>query len=84
MRRSRSYCNLLKSNTWKTFILQAYFREGIALQCLGRHGDSLAAFAAGLAQDPKNTQLLAGMVEAAIKSPLKGASQMPDDCHLNL
>ena len=28
----------------------------------------------GLAQDPKSLQLLAGLVEAAMKSPLKGKS----------
>ncbi|XP_077353544.1 tetratricopeptide repeat protein 28 isoform X2 [Festucalex cinctus] len=50
---------------------QAYFRQAVALQHLGRHGDALAAFASGLAQDPKSLQLLAGMVEAAMKSPLR-------------
>lgn len=51
---------------------QAYFRQGVALQYLGRHADALAAFASGLAQDPKSLQLLVGMVEAAMKSPLRG------------
>ncbi|KAJ9596139.1 hypothetical protein L9F63_027236 [Diploptera punctata] len=46
--------------------------QGVALQCLGRHGDALAAFSSGLAQDPKNAQLLAGLVEASMKSPLRG------------
>ncbi|XP_063965806.1 tetratricopeptide repeat protein 28-like isoform X1 [Lytechinus pictus] len=50
---------------------KAYYRQGVALQCLGRHADALAAFASGLAQDPKSLQLLAGLVEAAVKSPLK-------------
>ena len=54
------------------FYLQAYFRQGVALQYLGRHADALAAFASGLAQDPKSLQLLVGMVEAAMKSPLRG------------
>ena len=53
-------------------LLQAYYREGVALQCLGKHSEALAAFSAGLAQDPKSLQLLAGLVEAAMKSPLKG------------
>ena len=53
-------------------MLQAYYREGVALQCLGKHSEALAAFSAGLAQDPKSLQLLAGLVEAAMKSPLKG------------
>ncbi|TRY93746.1 hypothetical protein DNTS_024357 [Danionella cerebrum] len=53
------------------FFLQAYFRQGVALQYLGRHADALAAFASGLAQDPKSLQLLVGMVEAAMKSPLR-------------
>ncbi len=52
--------------------MQAYFRQGVALQYLGRHADALAAFASGLAQDPKSLQLLVGMVEAAMKSPLRG------------
>ena len=52
--------------------LQGYYREGVALQCLGRHAEALAAFSSGLAQDPKSLQLLAGLVEAAMKSPLKG------------
>ena len=74
-------------------LLQAYYREGVALQCLGKHAEALAAFSQGLcltsniqdtrvkvskmsfpglAQDPKSLQLLAGLVEAAMKSPLKG------------
>lgn len=52
--------------------LQAYYREGVALQCLGRHGDALAVFSSGLAVEPNSTQLLAGLVEASIKSPLRG------------
>lgn len=55
-----------------SLLLQAYFRQGVALQYLGRHADALAAFASGLAQDPKSLQLLVGMVEAAMKSPLRG------------
>ncbi|XP_042904367.1 tetratricopeptide repeat protein 28 [Parasteatoda tepidariorum] len=50
---------------------KAYYRQGVALQCLGRHADSLAAFASGLAQESKNVHLLAGLVEAAMKSPLR-------------
>jgi hypothetical protein len=53
-------------------LAQAYYREGVALQCLGRHGEALAAFSSGLAHDPKSTQLLAGIIEAAMKSPLRG------------
>ncbi|XP_073830293.1 tetratricopeptide repeat protein 28 [Musca autumnalis] len=52
---------------------KAYFRQGVALQCLGRYGEALASFAAGLGQDPQNKQLLAGLVEASIKSPLRHA-----------
>ena len=47
------------------------YRQGVAFQCLARHTDALAAFANGLAQDPKSPQLLDGLVEAAMKSPLK-------------
>ncbi|XP_055605739.1 tetratricopeptide repeat protein 28-like, partial [Uranotaenia lowii] len=50
---------------------KAYFRQGVALQCLGRYGEALAAFSSGLAQDPNSKQLLAGLVEASIKSPLR-------------
>uniref|UniRef100_A0A3B5MQT3 Tetratricopeptide repeat protein 28 n=1 Tax=Xiphophorus couchianus TaxID=32473 RepID=A0A3B5MQT3_9TELE len=54
----------------------AYFRQGVALQYLGRHADALAAFASGLAQDPKSLQLLVGMVEAAMKSPLRDTLEL--------
>ncbi|CAH1184063.1 unnamed protein product [Phyllotreta striolata] len=50
---------------------KAYYRQGVALQCLGRHGDALAAFSQGLAQDPASQQLLSALVEASIKSPLR-------------
>ncbi|KAF7283492.1 hypothetical protein GWI33_000389 [Rhynchophorus ferrugineus] len=50
---------------------KAYYRQGVALQCLGRHGEALAAFSQGLAQDPSSQQLLAGLVEASVKSPLR-------------
>jgi hypothetical protein len=113
------------------FPLQGYYREGVALQCLGRHAEALAAFSSGLAQvshhtttqctmgqgrnsynfesvpplyystvqwatqsttqsttlhalsaqDPKSLQLLAGLVEAAMKSPLKGAGQYTRPWH---
>ena len=55
---------------------KAYYRQGVALQCLGRHAEALAAFSNGLAQDPKSIQLLAGLIEAAMKSPLKGKFQV--------
>ena len=55
-----------------SFSFQAYYRQGVALQCLGKHAEALAAFSNGLAQDPKSTQLLAGLIEAAMKSPLRG------------
>lgn len=44
----------------------------MALQHLGQHGDALAAFAAGLVQEPANAHLLAGLKDTALKSPLKG------------
>ncbi|XP_053375846.1 tetratricopeptide repeat protein 28-like isoform X2 [Mercenaria mercenaria] len=60
---------------WKTLLVHlirvAYIREGTALQQLGQHADALAAFAAGLAQDNNNTGLLTGLIDAAIKCPLK-------------
>ncbi|XP_068143002.1 tetratricopeptide repeat protein 28 [Drosophila tropicalis] len=52
---------------------KAYFRQGVALQCLGRYGEALASFASGLAQEPSHKQLLAGLVEASLKSPLRPA-----------
>lgn len=66
-----------------SFALQAYFRQGVALQYLGRHADALAAFASGLAQDPKSLQLLVGMVEAAMKSPLRGKHMLFDELSLS-
>lgn len=51
---------------------QAYYRQGVALQCLGRHADALGAFASALAQDDKSPQLLTSLTEAAMKSPLRG------------
>ncbi|GAA6093294.1 tetratricopeptide repeat protein 28 isoform X2 [Tachysurus ichikawai] len=62
---------------YKIFHKLAYFRQGVALQYLGRHADALAAFASGLAQDPKSLQLLVGMVEAAMKSPLRARHPNP-------
>ncbi|KAH8322172.1 hypothetical protein KR059_006686 [Drosophila kikkawai] len=52
---------------------KAYFRQGVALQCLGRYGEALASFASGLAQEPTNKQLMGGLVEASLKSPLRTA-----------
>ena len=80
----------LNANTWakkgeifpKTFnlcvilFLQAYYREGVALQALGKDAEALASLASGLAADPKSTQLLTAMVETAIRSPLKGTSHL--------
>lgn len=54
-------------------ILSAYFRQGVALQCLRRYGEALAAFSAGLAQDANSKQLLSGLIEASVKSPLRSA-----------
>ncbi|XP_018026521.1 tetratricopeptide repeat protein 28 isoform X3 [Hyalella azteca] len=59
------------TTTKQPFLLCAYYRQGVALQHMGRHADSLAAFSSSLAQDPKSLQLLAGLVEAAMKSPLR-------------
>lgn len=52
---------------------KAYFRQGVALQCLGRYGEALASLSAGLAQDVNNKQLLGGLIEASVKSPLRNA-----------
>ncbi|XP_050677372.1 tetratricopeptide repeat protein 28 [Leptidea sinapis] len=50
---------------------KAYYRQGVALQCLGRHGEALAAFSSGLGVEPSSRQLLASLVEASLKSPLR-------------
>ncbi|XP_013144707.1 PREDICTED: tetratricopeptide repeat protein 28 [Papilio polytes] len=50
---------------------KAYYRQGVALQCLGRHGEALAAFSSGLGVEPTSRQLLAALVEASLKSPLR-------------
>ena len=68
---------ILRGDNWHIFyycdlLFQAYLREGVALQQLGQHGDALAAFAVGLAQDSSNTSLLSGLVDSSLKSPLKG------------
>ncbi|XP_013408018.1 tetratricopeptide repeat protein 28 isoform X1 [Lingula anatina] len=60
---------------------KGYYREGVALQCMERPADALAAFASGLAQDPKNSQLLLGLIEAALKSPIKEKFE-PTFCQL--
>ncbi|XP_037036612.1 tetratricopeptide repeat protein 28 isoform X2 [Bradysia coprophila] len=52
---------------------KAYFRQGVALQCLGRYGEALASFSTGLGEDSTNKQLLAGLIEATIKSPLRNS-----------
>lgn len=59
---------------------QAYYRQGVALQCLGRHADALGAFASALAQDDKSPQLLTSLTEAAMKSPLRGKCLDDDIC----
>lgn len=53
-------------------VLQAHYRQGVALQCMGRHAEALAAFSTALAQDEKSPQLLNTLYDAAMKSPLKG------------
>lgn len=45
----------------------------MALQCLGRYGEALAAFSSGLAQNPNSRQLLEALIEASLKSPLRSA-----------
>ncbi|XP_058806021.1 tetratricopeptide repeat protein 28 [Phymastichus coffea] len=50
---------------------KAYYRQGVALQCLGRYGEALVAFSVGLAREPSNQQLISGLVEASLKSPLR-------------
>ena len=54
------------------FILQAHYRQAVALQCMGKYHEALAAFASALAHDQKSQQLLSGIMDTALKSPLKG------------
>lgn len=51
---------------------QGYYRQAIALQCMGRHAEALAAYASALAHDEKSQQLLQALVEASLKSNLQG------------
>ncbi|XP_076108116.1 uncharacterized protein LOC143076268 isoform X2 [Mytilus galloprovincialis] len=66
-----AYRSLKNGKEFRKYKREAYLREGVALQQLGQHGDALAAFAVGLAQDSSNTSLLSGLVDSALKSPLK-------------
>ncbi|KPM09041.1 Rapsynoid-like protein [Sarcoptes scabiei] len=50
---------------------KAFYLQGVALQFLRRHQDALAAFASGLAQEPKSLKLLSCLIETAMKSPLR-------------
>ena len=45
----------------------------MAYQGLGHHDDAVIAFAEGLAADPKQTSVLGGLIDAMLKSPLKGS-----------
>lgn len=51
---------------------QAYYRLGVALQGLERYEEAMVAFAEGLAADPKQAQMLSGLTETVLKSPLRG------------
>ncbi|XP_026681631.1 tetratricopeptide repeat protein 28 [Diaphorina citri] len=70
---ARAYSNLGSSHHYRRNFSQAiaYYRQGVALQCLGKYGEALAAFSSGLAVDPKSAQLLSGLIEASMKSPLR-------------
>ena len=48
---------------------------GVAYQGLGQHENALIAFAEGLAADPKQSSALVGLVDAMLKSPLKGKGE---------
>lgn len=49
----------------------AYLQEGMALLQLGNHGDAMASFASGLAQESSNSDLLSSLIDTALQSPLK-------------
>ena len=44
----------------------------MAYQGLGQYDDALIAFSEGLAVDPKQSSSLVGLIDAMLKSPLKG------------
>lgn len=44
----------------------------MALQGLERYEEAMVAFAEGLAADPKQAQMLSGLTETVLKSPLRG------------
>ncbi|CAG7815969.1 unnamed protein product [Allacma fusca] len=69
---SRALQDALKARELNPKWSKPYYRQGIAHNCLRQHPEALAAFSAGLAIDPKSGQLLSGLMEAALKSPLKG------------
>ncbi|GBP74727.1 Tetratricopeptide repeat protein 28 [Eumeta japonica] len=59
------------SNSFLPLITVIVPLAGVALQCLGRHGEALAAFSSGLAVEPSSRQLLSALMEASLKSPLR-------------
>ena len=54
------------------FSSKGYYRQGIALQCMGRYSEALAAFASALALDNESEQLFDALVGASLKSHMKG------------
>ncbi|PAA91946.1 hypothetical protein BOX15_Mlig004862g2 [Macrostomum lignano] len=50
---------------------KAYYREGVALQCLGKFADAAAALCQGLGKDPKDRALIQGLVDCALASPVR-------------
>ena len=48
------------------------YRLGVAHQGLGQYEEALIAFAGSLATDPKQTSTLIGLMDAMLKSPMKG------------
>ena len=69
---SVSVCPEHCSTVWSMYVLQSYYRLGVALQGLERFEDAMVSFAEGLAIDPKSGPLLSGVTQTMLQSPLKG------------
>ena len=54
----------------------------MALQGLERYEEAMVAFAEGLAADPKQAQMLSGLTETVLKSPLRGRHVVCMPAHL--
>ncbi|CAI9715780.1 repeat 28 [Octopus vulgaris] len=68
---AESLADAQKARFLNPHLALAYLQEGNALLHLGNHGDAMATFASGLAQESSNNDLVTALIDTAIKSPLK-------------